>query len=222
MCFQFPRNKTDDHAKSGMQRHLDLACTRLEQQAKINEEQKMRMMEQERKIVEQGSMLKEAFKTIRTIEQRFAPKRTNTVYEGQLGYVSGDLKAGRMVSSDSFYLKGYKMRIFVKTPAISYLWPSPKEPCVSVGLNVIAGKFDHEVEWPFESRVIVYFPGAVRDMQLQQVKSAFAAPWYKEVPVFLCTPHPSTDPSKEMVTVESSHRLQDLSPPYRFVVKLSN
>ena len=185
--------------KSRMQSHLDLACTRLEQQAEINEEQKMRMTEQER-------VLKEAVKTIEILQQRFASKRTNTVYKGELGYVYDNLKAGRGISSDPFYLKGYKMKIVVYT---KFGVPNPP---IWVGINVLPGKFDHEVKWPFESKVTVSFPDWFPTSALASRQCS------GEVVINLCVPHVDHG----TVTVNATCTLNQLQSPYRFIVELSD
>ena len=197
--------------KSCWERHLDLACTRLEQQTEINEKQQRKMVEQEKKmtelgekLTEQGRVLEEAVKTIRYLDG-FQSAATRTVYEGDLEGIHQSLLIGRRVSSASFYLRGYKMNLIIQRDARVPLMKISGKVAVFVGINVIVGEYDHLIKWPFRSRVMISFPGA-KDRN-------------REVSFEVCIASPSED--KEPRFVESGYLLRDLAPPYRFVVKLS-
>ena len=100
--------------KSCGERHLDLACTRLQKQEKTINEQQRKMVEQETKMIEQGRVLEEAVKRIRRLEA-FDSERVQIVYEGELGgKVLESLRNGRRVSSAPFYLRGYQMKLIVE------------------------------------------------------------------------------------------------------------
>ena len=157
----------DDHMKSFWESHLDLACTRLEQQTEISEKQQRKMMEQEKKLTEQGRVLEEAVKTIRRFEEQervleeavkkirsleaFESERTQTVYEGELIPLFVLMRISGEVTSEPFYLRGYKM-------SLTCIQRDHTSETLLVGINVTVGKYDHLVKWPFRSKVMVSFP----------------------------------------------------------------
>ena len=196
--------------KSCWERHLDLACTRLEQQTEINEKQQRKMVEQEKevtelgeKLTEQGRVLEEAVKTIRYLDG-FQSAATRTVYEGEVEGIHQSLLIGRRVSSASFYLRGYKMNLIIQRDLRVPLMKISGKEAVFVGINVIVGEYDHLIKWPFRSKVLVSLP----DAEDRNPGVSFE----------VCIASPSED--KEPILVKSAYRSEHFSFSVRFVVKL--
>ena len=189
--------------KSCVERHLDLACTRLQKQEQTIEEQQRKVVEQETKMTEQGRVLEEALKTIRRFEG-FESETTHIVYEGKLVGIKV-LMVGLPVSA-SFYLKGYKMALTSKREVTSVSLGKSTNSAILIGINVIVGKYDHLVKWPFRSKVLISFPDAKGRNQ----------------GVFLevCIASPSEDNGLRLV--KSGYMIHDLSrcESVRFVAKL--
>ena len=198
--------------KSCVERHLDLACTRLQKQENTIKEQQRKMVEQETKMakqetkmIEQGRVLEEAVKRIRSLEA-FESERTQTVYEGALGEEDLEsLKCEGMASNASFYLRGYNMKLIFKGRVCFDPYYGILTDGISIGLDVIVGKYDHQVKWPFRSKVMISFPDAKRRDPGESFEVCIASPSEDKGPRF----------------VDSGYLLEGLAPPCRFVFELS-
>ena len=186
----------DDHMKSFWERHLDLACTRLEQQTEISEKQQRKMVEQEKKLTEQGTVLEQAVKRIRRLEA-VESERTQTGYEGKLIPLFVLMRISGQVTSEPFYLRGYKM-------SLTCLRRDRTSETLFVGINVTVGKYDHLVKWPFRSKVMVSFP----DVEGTNPGVSFE--------VYMARP----SEKKELRLVKLGYALEAMKFPFRFIVAL--
>ena len=185
----------ESHMDFTMKRHLDLACKKLEQQEKKLEQQEKKLEEQEEKLEEQEKNLEEQEKNLEMIKRehsnrmeaaekniemllnRFSLDKENESFTWKIPDLFSRLTNDRSIYSEPFFLRGYRMVLFLKLGAFNF-GSSALQRIISVGFVMKRGKFDNELEWPFTGKLdIDWFVGPLsRGSFILQPNKAIARP----------------------------------------------
>ena len=120
----------ESHMNSTMKRHLDLACKKLEIYT---------------------NRMEAAEKNIEMLLNRFSLDKENESFTWNIPNLVSRLKNNESIYSEPFFLRGYRMVLFLKCAYIVGLgaW----ETIINVGFVMKRGKFDNELEWPFTGKL---------------------------------------------------------------------
>ena len=141
----------ESHMDSTMKNHLDLACKKLEGQEEKLEQQEEKLEEQQEKLEIHSNRMEAAEKNIEMLLNRFSLDKENESFTWNIPNLVSRLKNNECIYSEPFFLRGYRMVLFLKC-AFNFE-SSALQAIISVGFVMKRGKFDNELEWPFTGKL---------------------------------------------------------------------